>query len=227
MSATLDMWDLPVIVDIGTNPTASVIWLHGLGADGHDFEPIVPQLQLPEGLELRFVFPHAPPRAITWNNGLVMRAWYDMYMTEKGFVQNLEHLRESENAVHGLIAQEMALGIAPERIVLAGFSQGAGVALHAGLHFKEKIAGILCLSSAMPGFESLIADMTLENVNTPIFLAHGDQDAVVPFAIGENAHKRLKSAGLTVEWHRYSMGHSVSGEEIIDISRWLARVLAP
>src|SRR5688572_29309869 len=124
-----------VEVETGANPTACVIWLHGLGADGHDFEPIVPQLRLPNDLAARFIFPHAPPRPVTWNNGYVMRAWYDIDVDESGFIQNLDQLRESEAAVHSLIEQQIGVGIPARRIVLAGFSQGAGVALHAGLHF--------------------------------------------------------------------------------------------
>lgn len=216
----------PVVIETGAQPVASVIWLHGLGADGHDFEPIVPELCLPPGLAIRFIFPHAPYRPVTWNNGYVMRAWYDLAMTEHGFVQNIEHLREAEATVHGLIDHERARGIESERVVVAGFSQGGAVIMHAGLHYPSALAGILSLSGPVPYLDQLVGSIEAANTDTPIFLAHGDQDAVVPFAIGQKAQERLTAAGLGVEWHRYSVGHGLCEEEVDDISRWLSRVLA-
>jgi len=213
-----------VVIETGAHPVASVIWLHGLGADGHDFEPIVPELQLPSGLAVRFIFPHALFRPVTWNNGYVMRAWYDIAMTERGFSQNLGHLREAEAAVHGYVAGERARGIASARIVVAGFSQGGAVALHAGLHYAERLAGILCLSAPTPDLERLLSEGSPANTATPIFLAHGEQDAVVPYVLGRRAHEVL-AAGRQVEWHSYLMGHGVCGQEIADISGWLSRVL--
>ena len=214
-----------VVIETGTRPVASVIWLHGLGADGHDFEPIVPELQLPPGLAVRFIFPHAPFRPVTWNNGYVMRAWYDIAMTERGFYQNLEHLREAEAAVHGYIAAERARGVDCARIVVAGFSQGGAVALHAGLHYVDRLAGILCLSAPAPDLERLLAEAGTANAATPFFLAHGEQDAVVPYALGRRAHEALTAAGRQVEWHSYLVGHGVCGQEIADISAWLSRIL--
>jgi phospholipase/carboxylesterase len=214
-----------VVIETGADPDASVIWLHGLGADGHDFEPIVPELQLPAGLALRFIFPHAPFRPVTWNNGYVMRAWYDIAMTERGFYQNLEHLREAEQTVGAYVEAERARGIASLRIVVAGFSQGGAVALNAGLRCPHPLAGILCLSGPAPDLERLLTQADAANTATPIFLAHGEQDAVVPYVLGRRAHEALVAAGRQVEWHSYSMGHGVCGQEVADISAWLSRVL--
>lgn len=216
----------PVVIETGAEPAASVIWLHGLGADGHDFEPIVPELQLPASLPVRFIFPHAPYRPVTWNNGYVMRAWYDIAMTERGFVQNLAHLREAEATVREYVASEEARGMDPAHIIVAGFSQGGAVALHAGLHFPKSLAGILCLSAPLPHPEQLMASIDPANAATPVFLAHGDQDAVVPYALGRQTRERLMQAGLAPEWHSYpSLGHGVDGQEIADIADWLGRVL--
>ncbi|HKQ30452.1 MAG TPA: alpha/beta hydrolase [Burkholderiales bacterium] len=215
----------PVVIETGPAPSASVIWLHGLGADGHNFEPIVPQLALPARPSIRFVFPHAPFRPVTWNNGYVMRAWYDIAMTERGFYQNLEHLREAETEVHRIIEAERARGIDPSRIVVAGFSQGGAVALHAGLRFPERLAGLLCLSMPAPYLDQLLGNIEPKNAGIPVFLAHGTQDGVVPFALGERANQALDAGGFDVAWHTYSMGHEVCPEEIRDISAWLRGAL--
>ncbi len=214
-----------LVIETGPQPVASVIWLHGLGADGHDFEPIVPELQLPAKLPVRFIFPHAPYRPVTWNNGQVMRAWYDMAATERGLYQNVEHLREAEATVHEFVAQERTRGIEPSRIVLAGFSQGGAVVLHAGLHYSSPLAGILCLSAPVPYLDQLLASIAPANSDTPIFLAHGEHDSMVPFGLAQHAHERLTAAGLDVEWQRYTMDHGVCAQELADISRWLNRVL--
>ena len=214
----------PVVVETGATPQASVIWLHGLGADGHDFEPIVPQLGLPPGI--RFVFPHAPMRPVTWNNGYVMRAWYDIAMTDRGFYQNLEHLREAETTVHGYIRAERARGIDSSRIVVAGFSQGGAVALHAGLRFPERLAGLLCLSMPAPYLDQLLGNVEPQNAGLPIFLAHGTEDGVVPFVLGERANQTLTTAGFDLSWRSYRMGHEVCPEEINDITEWLRRALS-
>lgn len=216
----------PVIIETGPNPTASVIWLHGLGADGHDFEPIVSQLQLSSVPGIRFVFPHAPFQPVTWNNGYVMRAWYDIAVTERGFYQNLEHLREAEATVHGYVKVERAMGISPSRIVLAGFSQGGAVALHAGLRFTERLAGLLCLSMPVPYLDQLLGNIEPTNAGLPVFLAHGAQDGIVPFTLGERANQALGLAGFDVSWHAYPMGHEVCREEIRDISVWLRGTLS-
>jgi phospholipase/carboxylesterase len=216
----------PVVVETGPQPTASVIWLHGLGADGYDFEPIVPELQLPRSLPVRFVFPHAPHRPVTWNNGYVMRAWYDIAVTERGFHQNLEHLREAEATVRDYIAAECARGIDPARIVVAGFSQGGAVALHAGLHHAQPLAGILSLSAPTPFLDQLLGSIDPANIGVSIFLAHGEDDGVVPYVHGTRARERLTEAGLALEWHAYTgLGHGVCAQEIADIGAWLRRVL--
>jgi len=222
----IESLDPPIEIETGSHPVASVIWLHGLGADGHDFEPIVPELNLPVGLPLRFVFPHAPNRPVTWNNGYVMRAWYDISVTERGFYQNPAHLLEAEAIVHEYVARERARGVTSAHILLAGFSQGGAVAMHAGLHYSSALAGILSLSAPMPYLDRLLANVNPANRNTPIFMAHGDQDAVVPFGLGQRAQEQAVAAGLNVQWHRYGMGHSVCAEEIADISRWLQGVVA-
>lgn len=214
-----------LIIETGSQPVASVIWLHGLGADGHDFEPLVPQLRLPADLPVRFIFPHAPYRPVTWNNGHVMRAWYDIAMTERGFYQNVEHLREAEATVHEFVARERARGMESSRIVLAGFSQGGAVVLHAGLHYSSPLAGILCLSAPVPYLDQLLTSIEPANTDTPIFLAHGEQDSIAPFELAQRAHERLIAAGLGVEWHRYVMDHGVCAQEVADISSWLCRIL--
>jgi phospholipase/carboxylesterase len=216
----------PIVIETGPNPRASIIWLHGLGADGHDFEPIVPELRLPSANPVRFIFPHAPFRPVTWNNGYVMRAWYDIDVTEQGFYQNLEHLREAGAAVHRYVAREIESGIESDRIVLAGFSQGGAVALHAGLRSSTRLAGLMCLSAPTPYLDPLLGDIETENAGIPVFLAHGTQDGVVPFMLGERAHQALTATGFDVQWCSYDMGHEVCAKEIADISAWLHRVLA-
>ncbi len=215
-----------VVIETGPQPVASVIWLHGLGADGHDFGSIVPELRLPADLPLRFIFPHAPYRPVTWNNGYVMRAWYDIGVTDRGFFHNIEHLREAEATVHQFVAEEAGRGIESSRIVLAGFSQGGAVVLHAGLHCASPLAGILCLSAPAPNLDQLVSGVAPANADTPIFLAHGEQDVIVPFQLAQQAHERLTAAGIDLEWHRYpTLGHGVCVDEIADISGWLRRVL--
>ena len=213
-------------IETGPNPMASIIWLHGLGADGHDFEPIVPELGLPGSLALRFVFPHAPYRPVTVNGGATMRAWYDIAIDGRGFHQDETHIRESEQIVRGLIAQERARGIDSRRIVLAGFSQGAAVALHTGVRYPEPLAGIMALSMPVPLSERLAAELDPANARVPVFLAHGTLDHVVPYPMGEQGNRLLSQIGLPVEWHSYSMDHTVSREEIADMRAWLVRVLA-
>lgn len=216
----------PVVIETGARPTASVIWLHGLGADGHDFEPIVPELQLPANLPVRFIFPHAPFRPVTWNNGYVMRAWYDIAVTESGFQQNPEHLRESEAVVHRYVEAECARGIESTRVVVAGFSQGGAVVLHAGLRATRALGGILCLSAPSPFLDRLTTSVAPANAATPLFLAHGEEDAVVPYVLGSRARDVLTQAGFDVEWHSYAgMGHGVCAQEVVDIAAWLSRVL--
>ncbi|HEY5683301.1 MAG TPA: dienelactone hydrolase family protein [Sulfuricaulis sp.] len=209
----------------GQQPTASVIWLHGLGADGHDFESLVPELRLPSSPACRFIFPHAPYRPVTLNGGYVMRAWYDIAMSESGFEQNIEHIRESVGILQGLIEVEMQRGMASERIVLAGFSQGAAVALHTGLRYSSRLAGILSLSAPVPYMDNLMAEIHPANASLPVFVAHGTDDQMIPFEHAQQAVRQMQSHGLNLEWHAYAMGHSVAPEEIRDIARWLIRII--
>lgn len=217
--------EAPVEVETGSQPTASIIWLHGLGADGHDFEPIIPELHLPPKLSLRFVFPHAPYRPVTINNGYVMRAWYDIAMTERGFEQNLEHIRESEKVLQAVIEKEIRRGIPCGRIVLAGFSQGGAIALHTGLRYPMTLAGIVALSAPVPFAESLMAEAHPANAAVPVFIAHGTDDRMVPHDLVQPAHRRMEARGLRLEQHIYVMGHTLVPDEIRDIAAWLVRVL--
>jgi phospholipase/carboxylesterase len=207
-------------------PTASVVWLHGLGADGHDFAPIVPQLRLPEPLAVRFVFPHAPRRAVTINQGFMMRAWYDIRTLGAGLVEDAAGIAESVALVQGFLEREAALGIAYRRIALAGFSQGGAMALHVGLRATEALGGIMGLSTYLPLREQLAAQAGAANRGTPILLCHGRQDNVLPFQLGELARDSLRSLGYSVQWQAYPMGHEVCAAEILDVAAWLARVLA-
>jgi phospholipase/carboxylesterase len=217
----------PVVIETGPDAaSASIIWLHGLGADGHDFEPIVPELELPETLPVRFVFPHAPYRPVSLNGGAVMRAWYDIAVAARGLVQHEPHIRESERYLRGLIAIESARGVASRRIVLAGFSQGAAIALHTGLRYPEPLAGILALSMPIPLPDRIATERHTANAAAPVFLAHGTADPIVPFAMGEYAHQLLVRLGQEVDWHDYPVGHTVSPREIADLRAWLLRILA-
>ncbi|MDH5511586.1 MAG: dienelactone hydrolase family protein [Gammaproteobacteria bacterium] len=209
----------------GQGPDASVIWLHGLGADGHDFENLVPELHLPPTPGIRFVFPHAPFRPVTINGGYVMRAWYDIAMSERGFEHNVGHIRESVEILKGLIEHEIQRGISAERIVLAGFSQGGAIALHAGLHYSLRLAGILSLSAPVPDVDYLMTEIHPANAAVPIFMAHGTDDSMVPFELALHARGVMQARGLDLSWHSYAMGHSVTPEEIRDISAWLVHVV--
>ena len=214
-----------VEIETGRAPTASVIWLHGLGADGHDFEPIVPELVRPGERALRFVFPHAPVRPVTLNGGYPMRAWYDIAALERKTAEDEAGIRASQQAITALIRRENERGIPTANIVLAGFSQGGAMALFAGLRYPEKLAGIMGLSCYLPLGARLETDRAPANHSTPVFMAHGTQDPVVAPMMGEEASRRLQAAGYAVEWHTYSMPHSVSPQEVADIAAWLRRVL--
>jgi phospholipase/carboxylesterase len=210
-----------VVLAPATPASASVIWLHGLGADGHDFVPIVPELALPAAPGLRFVFPHARVRPVTLNMGMRMRAWYDIKtLTAEGRADE-EGLRESIAVLAQFIAAERAGGIAPGRIVIAGFSQGAAVALHGALRHTEPLAGILALSCYLPLQAQLAGELSEANRSTPIFMCHGQQDPVLPLALGVMACNWLRSSGYRVEWKEYPMQHQVCLPEIQDISAWL------
>jgi phospholipase/carboxylesterase len=212
-------------IDTASQPNAAVIWLHGLGADGNDFVPVVPALDL-RGLALRFVFPHAPMRAVTINAGYVMRAWYDILGLELDRREDESGVRDSGRVVEGLVASELQRGIPASRVVLAGFSQGGAIALHAGLRARERIAGIMALSCYVPIAGTLAAEGSPANRDVPIFLAHGTLDPVVPYQAGVRSRQLLESLGYAVAWHEYRIEHTVSLEEIADIATWLRRVLA-
>ena len=221
------MSELPATVEIetGAAPRASVIWLHGLGADGHDFEPIVPELKLPAALPVRFVFPHAPVQPVTINGGARMRAWYDVYNLEGVRREDETGVRASQNRVEALVAREKARGVAARDIVLAGFSQGGAIALQTGLRHAERLAGIMALSTFLPLAGSVAKEATAVNRDVPIFMAHGVSDELIPLARAAASRDVLAAAGYRVEWHEYRMQHAVCGEEIADVARWLREVL--
>jgi phospholipase/carboxylesterase len=204
---------------------ASVILLHGLGADGRDFVPIVGELGLPDTLPVRFVFPHAPLRPVTINNGFVMRAWYDIKSFTPSGRADLAGTVDSARRVAGYIDREVQRGVVASRIVLAGFSQGGAVALYAGLRHPERLAGILAMSCYLPFAETLAAERSAANADVPILLCHGRSDPVVPIAMGLEARADLEAHGYALEWHDYPMQHSVCMEEIADVARWLRQHL--
>jgi phospholipase/carboxylesterase len=210
-------------IETGKNPTASIIWLHGLGADGNDFAPIVPEIRLPR-LAMRFVFPHAPVQPVTINGGMRMRAWYDI--TDGANRREDERgVRASQVLIETLIGREKERGTAARRLVLAGFSQGGAIALQTGLRHPERIAGIMALSAYVPVAEELSAEASPANRDVPIFMAHGSYDPVIPLARAEQSRKLLESLGYPVEWREYGMPHSVCPEELADVGAWLVKVL--
>jgi phospholipase/carboxylesterase len=212
-------------IETGPRPMAAVIWLHGLGADGHDFEPIVPELGLAATPAVRFVFPHAPMRAVTINGGAVMRAWYDILSLEGVRREDDAGVRASQASVEALIARETSRGIPAARLVLAGFSQGGAIALQTGLRHAERLAGIMALSTYVPLASTLAAEASAANRDVPIFMAHGRHDSLIPIERAMISREALRKAGYNVEWHDYPMEHAVCREEIDDIAAWLRRVL--
>jgi phospholipase/carboxylesterase len=211
----------------GENPTASVIILHGLGADGNDFVPVAQEMDLGAVGAVRYVFPSAPVRPVTINGGYRMRAWYDILGTESTGQQDEAGLRESMAILEGLVAHEKERGIASNRIVLAGFSQGCAMALMTGVRHAQALAGIVGMSGYLPLASHTVAERSPANAQTPIFLAHGTQDEMVVMERGRQSRDQLKALGYPVEWHEYPMGHSVSPQEIRDLEAFLRRVLAP
>jgi phospholipase/carboxylesterase len=209
----------------GAEPQGTVIWLHGLGADGWDFVPIVRELPLPEGLQLRFIFPHAPVRPVTINNNYEMRAWYDIKMQDISRVPDEAGIRESQAHVESLIAREAQRGIPAEKIVLAGFSQGGAITLQAGLRHSARLAGLAALSTYLPLEESLDKEASAANKRTPIFMAHGSQDPVIPVQLADASRRTLEGLGYHVEWQVWPMPHSVCAEEVEALGEFLARVL--
>jgi phospholipase/carboxylesterase len=210
-----------IAIETGPRPQAAVIWLHGLGADGHDFEPIVPELGLAR--PVRFVFPHAPVRAVTINNGMRMRAWYDILQFGGG-AEDEAGIRESQRLIENLVEVERTKGIQAGKIVLAGFSQGGAIALQTALRHAERLAGVLALSTYLP-LAAKLQEAGAANRATPIFMAHGSFDDIIPLRRAEQSRDLLKQAGYPVEWRVYPMPHSVSAEEIRDIAQFLGRVL--
>ena len=200
---------------------AAVIWMHGLGADGYDFVPMVPELALPETARIRFVFPHATVRPVTVNAGYAMRAWYDIRELTPEGRDDESGLAETRSRIDTIIAAERAAGIASQRIVLAGFSQGGAMALHVGLRHEETLAGIIALSCYLPLRDRLAEQVADANWSTPILMCHGREDVVVLPAFGEQSRDVMLAAGLQVEWRQYSMGHNLCRPEIFDIAAWL------
>jgi phospholipase/carboxylesterase len=213
-----------VEIETGPAPRAAVIWMHGLGADGHDFEPVVPALGIPKGRPVRFVFPHAPMRPVTINAGLVMRAWFDV-LQRGGGAEDEAGLRASRERVEALIARETARGIPASALVLAGFSQGGAMALLTGLRHPARLAGIMALSCYLPLADTLAAEAAPANRDVPIFMAHGTHDDVIPIARARASRDRLVAAGYAVEWREYRMPHSVCDQEVLDIGGWLQQIL--
>lgn len=210
----------------GHSPTATIVVLHGLGADGNDFVPLAQELDLSAVGPVRFVFPHAPVMPVTINGGYRMRAWYDILGTEMHGVQDEAGLRRSREALEELLAREKARGMPAHRIVLAGFSQGCAMALLTGLRHGERLAGIAGLSGYLPLAQDTAAERSEANQDTPIFLAHGSLDDIVVLPRGQASREALRALGYEVEWHEYPMGHTVSLEEIRDLNAWLVRVLS-
>ncbi|ERJ20317.1 phospholipase/Carboxylesterase [Salinisphaera shabanensis T35B1] len=208
-----------------TTARASVIWLHGLGADGNDFVPIVDELGLGADHGIRFVFPNAKPRPVTINNGMTMRAWYDIKGMAIADKQDAEGIRDSAAEIEQLIAREAERGVAPESIVIAGFSQGGAIALHTGVRHADRLAGIMGLSTYLPLADSLATEASDANRATPVLMAHGSQDPVVPAQLGQASRDQLLDAGYDVAWHEYPMQHQVCMPQIATIGRWLGERL--
>lgn len=216
---------LPECVEVttGETPVGSVIWLHGLGADGHDFEPIVPELHLPADLPLRFVFPHAPMRPVTINGGMVMRAWYDIVTLDSEGRADAAGVRESTAILEALIAREQERGVAAEKIVIAGFSMGGAIAINTALHTTHTLAGLMALSTYLPLPGEV--DGSSGSRELPVFMAHGSFDPMLPMQWGRLSANKLEQTGFDVEWREYPMAHAVCPQEIADIRDWLLRVL--
>jgi len=221
----MNLHSLPhITTETGPEPQASIIWLHGLGADGHDFEPIVPQLGLTDAVAVRFIFPHAPSMPITLNGGYIMPAWYDIKQTDLGIEHDHQGIVNSARDIQLLIEQELMRGIPASRIILAGFSQGAAMALHVGLRQPKALAGIMVLSGYLLLSEQT-AQFTPAAKSTPLLMAHGIHDPVVPYSLGDSTRRTLASLGYVIQWHSYPMEHSVCPEEIRHIGSWINELL--
>ena len=209
--------------ETGPNPQWAVIWLHGLGADGHDFAPIVPELVRPGWPALRFVFPHAPVRPVTINNGMRMRAWYDIVGMDFPTRADSHGVNQSVTQANALIEREQARGIPAHRILLAGFSQGGAIALAAGVRRTTPLAGLIALSTYLPDAQAATAEKADAATSQPVFMAHGGSDPVIPMMYAEQSADLLKTFGFNVEWHRYPMAHQVCAEELSDLGNWMAQ----
>jgi phospholipase/carboxylesterase len=216
-----------VEVEPGTAADAAVVLMHGLGADGHDFESLVPELRLPASPAVRWVFPHAPVRPVTINGGYRMRAWYDIVAIDRAAAEDEHGIRRSADAIGELVRRERERGIPAERIVLAGFSQGGAMALHTALRWPERLGGVVALSCYLPLAAHLAAEAHPSNAAVPVFAAHGTMDPIVPSALGESSRDLLRSRGYDVEWREYPMPHSVCAAEIEDLRAFLLRALPP
>jgi phospholipase/carboxylesterase len=211
-----------IISQTGENPKVVIIWMHGLGADGNDFAPVVPEFSIP-GVPIKFVFPHAPKIPVTINNGMVMRAWYDILLMDIGKHADKQGVLNSEKLVHELIEEQVSAGFKHEQIILAGFSQGGAMSLQVGTQYHKKLAGIIALSSYLPIPELLQENTNPINRHTPIFMGHGTHDPVVPYSLGESSRDALLKAGFTIDWNNYPLQHGVSMEELSDIKTWLIK----
>jgi phospholipase/carboxylesterase len=214
-----------VTVETGPNPTFTIIWMHGLGADGHDFEPLVPELLHAGMPALRFVFPHAPVRPVTINNGYEMRAWYDIIGIDRRSAEDFKGIGDSADSIGALIHREHTRGVNSDHIALAGFSQGGAMALHLATRLPEKLAGVIALSCYLPLARQFATERSSANLTTPIFMAHGTQDPVVPFGLGDESRKILEGTGYKIEWHAYAMPHALCEEEVADLRAFLRRIV--
>ena len=201
----------------------SVIWLHGLGSDGHDFSDIIPHLTLPQDLHLRFIFPHAPIRSVTLNSNIRMHAWYDIYSLSDLTREDEEGIMQTQQSINQLIEKEVSKGIPSHRVILAGFSQGGAVALYTGLRYLKPLMGIVALSTYLPLANQLASETSIVNKKMPIFMAHGDFDPILPLTSGKKILQFLSQLGYSVEWHNYAMGHQVCHKEIKAIGKWLTK----
>ena len=222
--------DIPDTVEVGgeAQVDGTVIWLHGLGADGHDFEPIVPELNLAAHADIRFVFPHAPVRPVTINGGVPMRAWYDVISLDKSGPQDEAGIRDSAGSLLQLIERERERGVDASRIVLAGFSQGGAIAMHTAMRVPQRLAGLMALSTWMP-LASTIGEEVVDNSESqprelPVLMVHGTFDPLLPLAAGQHAREIMQDAGFKVQWHEYPMAHAVCAEEISEIRKWLVNI---
>ena len=214
-----------ITIETGANPDASVIWMHGLGDDGKGWSEVVPALNLPQSLAVRFIFPHAPVIAVTINNSMRMRAWYDIRQANLSERADLEGVRTSQAHVDALIAREVSRGIAARRVILAGFSQGGAIALYAGVRYAERLGGVIGLSTYLVGFDRVAVEALAANRDVPIFMAHGTLDGVVQLAWAERSRDALRAAGWDVEWHTYPIEHSAVIDEIVAAGKFIQKVL--